>query len=136
MELKTKSRQFQARPLKQKPEEEKAPMPETFVKFESDTTHLESEIAGVEITEEEVPVIPQYDLMKCEIAAGSQGEALRDLFNPYGVAIDENTGSIYVAEGYGFNKGCSIRLCLYNPNSNDKIGIYSTYISKFRHVLG
>ena len=91
--------------LEQKLEEVRAPLPDTRVKFLSDTIHLEREIAGVgEIIEEEVPVVPRYDQMRCIVAVGKEGGAPGELYDPYGVAIDENTGYIYVTEGFGSNR--------------------------------
>ena len=85
--------------LELKLEEVRAPLPDTRVKFLSDTTRLEREIAGVgEIVEEEL-LVPRYDLMRCVVAVGKKGNALGELSFPRGVAIDENTGYIYVAEG-------------------------------------
>ena len=89
--------------LEQKLEEVRAPLPDTRVKFLSDTIRLEREIAGVgEIIEEEVPVVPRYDRMRCVVAVGKKGRAPGELYNPYGIAIDENTGYIYVTEWLGY----------------------------------
>ena len=90
--------------LEQKLEEVRAPLPDTCVKFLSDTIRLEREIAGVGEIIEEVPVVPRYDWMRCVVAVGKEGEAPGELINPQGVAIDENTGSIYVVEGLGSNR--------------------------------
>ena len=92
--------------LEQKLEEVRAPLPDTLVKFLSDTARLEREIAGVgEIIEEEVPVVPRYDQMSCVVAVGKQGNAPGELSSPEGVAVDGNTGSIYVVESvFGFNR--------------------------------
>ena len=91
--------------LEQKLEEVRAPLPDTLVKFLSDTARLEREIAGVgEIIEEEALVVPRYDQMSCVVAVGKQGRAPGELIYPSGVAVDENTGSIYVAEGLGSNR--------------------------------
>ena len=89
--------------LEQKLEGVRAPLPDTRVKFLSDTIRLEREIAGVgEIIEEEVPVVPRYDRMRCVVAVGKKGRAPGELFDPCGIAIDENTGYIYVTEAFGF----------------------------------
>ena len=86
--------------LERKLEEVRVPLPDTLVKFLSDTAHLEREIAGVgKIIEEEAPVVPRYDRMSCVVAVGKEGRAPGELSDPEGVAIDENTGYIYVAEG-------------------------------------
>ena len=88
--------------LEQKLEEVRAPLPDTLVKFLSDIARLEREIAGVgEIIEEEVSVVPRYDQMSCVVAVGKHGKAPGELSNPTGVAVDENTGYIYVTEGLG-----------------------------------
>ena len=88
--------------LEQKLEEVRAPLPDTRVKFLSDTIRLEREIAGVgEIIEEEVPVVPRYDRMRCVVAVGKKGTAPGELYFPRGIAIDENTGYIYVTEVFG-----------------------------------
>ena len=86
--------------LEQKLEEVRTPLPDTRMKFLSDTERLEREIAGVgEIIEEGVPAVPRYDLMKCLTAVVKKGKAPGELFDPSGVAIDENTGAIYVTNG-------------------------------------
>ena len=88
--------------LEQKLEEVRAPLPDTRVKFLSDTIRLEREIVGVgEIIEEEASVVPRYDLMSCVVSVGKQGSAPGELFFPRGIAIDENTGYIYVTECVG-----------------------------------
>ena len=88
--------------LEHKLEEVRAPLPDTHVKFLTDTIRLESEIAGVgEIVEEGVLVVPRYDPMSCVVAVGKQGKAPGELRGPRSVAMDENTGSIYVTEGSG-----------------------------------
>ena len=88
--------------LEQKLEEVRAPLPDTRVKFLSDTIHLEREIAGVgDIIEEEVPVVPRYDRMRCVVAVGKKGGAPGELFDPCGIAIDENIGCICVTEWVG-----------------------------------
>ena len=88
--------------LEQKLEEVRAPLPDTRVKFLSDTIRLEREIAGVgEIIEEEVLVVPRYDRMRCVAAVGKNGRAPGELYIPRGVAIDENTGYMYVTEFFG-----------------------------------
>ena len=88
--------------LEQKLEEVRAPLPDSRVKFLSDTIRLEREIAGVgEIIEEEASVVPRYDRMRCVAAVGKKGRAPGELYDPRGVAIDENTGYIYVTEVFG-----------------------------------
>ena len=87
--------------LEQKLEEVRAPLPDKLVKFQSDTARLEREIAGVgEIIEEEVSVVSRYDRMSCVVAVGKQGNAPGELIYSSGVAVDENTGYIYVAEAF------------------------------------
>ena len=90
--------------LEQKLEEVRAPLPDTRVKFLSDTERLEREIAGVGEIIEEVLAVPRYDQMRCKVAVGKEGQAPGELYDPHGVAIDENTGSIYVAEGISSNR--------------------------------
>ena len=85
-------------------EEVRAPLPDIRVKFLSDTIRLEREIAGVGEVIEEVPVVPRYDRMRCVVAVGKEGIAPGELNSPSGVAIDENTGYIYVVEGFGSNR--------------------------------
>ena len=75
--------------------------PETRAVFRGNCGHLEQLIAGVgEVVEEEVPVVPRYEEMRPIVAVGKRGQAPGELLNPYGVAIDENTNLIYVAEAY------------------------------------
>ena len=46
----------------------------------------------------------RYDRMRCIVAVGKEGKAPGELYDPYGIAIDENTGYIYVIEGFGSNR--------------------------------
>ena len=87
--------------------EVRVPQPETRAVFRGNCGHLEQVIAGVgEVVEEEVPVIvqevpvvPRYEEMRPIVAVGKIGHAPGELWYPKGVAIDENTNLIYVAEG-------------------------------------
>ena len=110
--------------------EVRVPQPETRAVFRGNCGYLEQVIAGVgEVVEEEVPVIvqevpiivqevpvivqevpvivqevpvvPQYEEMRPIVAVGKRGQAPGELWNPRGIAIDENTNLIYVAEGLG-----------------------------------
>ena len=54
-----------------------------------------------EIIEEGASVVPRYDRIRCVVAVGKQGTDPGELSFPYGVAIDENTGYIYVTEVFG-----------------------------------
>ena len=88
--------------LEQKLKEVRAPLHDTRVKFLSDTIRLEREIAGVgDIIEEEASVVPRYDRTRCVVAVGKKGGTPGELSTPRGVAIDENTGYIYVTEWVG-----------------------------------
>ena len=88
--------------LEQKLKEVRAPLHDTRVKFLSDTIRLEREIAGVgDIIEEEASVVPRYDRTRCVVAVGKKGGTPGELSIPRGVAIDENTGYIYVTEWVG-----------------------------------
>ena len=82
--------------------EVRVPQPETRAVFRGNCGHLEQVIACVgEVVEEEVPVVPRYQEMRPIVAVGKRGQAPGELLNPNGVAIDENTNLIYVAEGFG-----------------------------------
>ena len=89
--------------------EVRVPQPETRAVFRGNCGHLEQVIAGVgEVVEEEVPVVvqevpvvPRYEEMRPIVAVGKKGQAPGELWNPYGVAIDENTNLNYVGEGLG-----------------------------------
>ena len=79
--------------------EVRVPQPETRAVFRGNCGHLEQVIAGVgEIFEEEVPVVPRYEDMRPIVAVGKKGQAPGELMNTWGVAIDENTNLIYIAE--------------------------------------
>ena len=79
--------------------EVRVPQPETRVVFRGNCGQLEQVIAGVgEVVEEEVPVVPRYEEMRPIVAVGKEGLAPGELWSPWGVAIDENTNLIYVAE--------------------------------------
>ena len=85
--------------IEQKLAEVRVPQPETRAVFRGNCGHLEQVIAGVgEVVEEEVPVVPRYQDMRPIITVGKSGQAPGELLNPKGVAIDENTNLIYVAE--------------------------------------
>ena len=85
--------------IEQKLAEVRVPQPETHVVFRGNCGHLEQLIAGVgELVEEAVPVVPRYEDMRPIVAVGKKGHAPGELWNPNGVAIDENTDLIYVAE--------------------------------------
>ena len=83
--------------------EVRVPQPETRAVFRGNCGHLEQVIAGVgEVVEEEVPVVPRYQEMRPIIAVGELGQAPGELYSPQGVAIDENTNLIYVAEAFPY----------------------------------
>ena len=85
--------------LEQALAEVRVPQPETHVVFRGNCGHLEQVIAGVgEVVEEDVHVVPRYEEMRPIVAVGEEGQAPGELLNPWGVAIDENTNLIYVAE--------------------------------------
>ena len=86
--------------IEQKLAEVRVPQPETHVVFRGNCGHLEQLIAGVgELVEEAVPVVPRYEDMRPIVAVGEEGQTPGDLWDPQGVAIDENTNMIYVTEG-------------------------------------
>ena len=88
--------------IEQKLAEVRVPQPETHVVFRGNCGHLEQLIAGVgELVEEAVPVVPRYEDMRPIVAVGKKGQSPGELWTPQGVAIDENTNMIYVAEGLG-----------------------------------
>ena len=84
--------------------EVRVPQPETRAVFRGNCGHLEQVIAGVGevVEEEEVPVVPRYEEMRPIVAVGKEGQAPGELWYPNGVAIDENTNLVYIAEGLGF----------------------------------
>ena len=85
--------------IEQKLAEVRVPQHETRVAFRGNCGHLEQVIAGVgEVVEEKVPFVPRYEEMRPIVAVGKIGQAPGDLWYPRGVAIDENTNLIYVAE--------------------------------------
>ena len=86
--------------IEQKLAEVRVPQPETRAVFRGNCGQLEQVIAGVgEVVEEEVPVVPRYEQMRPIVAVGKKGQAPGELWDPCGVAIDENTNLIYVTEG-------------------------------------
>ena len=108
--------------------EVRVPQPETRAVFRGNCGHLEQVIAGVgEVVEEEVPVIvqevpvvPRYEEMRPIVTVGKIGRAPGELYNPRGVAIDENTNLIYIAEGEG-----SCRVSIFSETGE--------FINTFRH---
>ena len=94
--------------IEQKLAEVRVPQPETHVVFRRNCGHLEQLIAGVgELVEEAVSVVPRYEDMRPIVAVGERGQAPGELWDPQGVAIDENTNLIYVTERFG-SHGVSI----------------------------
>ena len=79
--------------------EVRVPQPETRAVFRGNCGHLEQVIAGVGEVVEEVPVVPRYQEMRPIVAVGKRGQAPGELWDPKGVAIDESTNLMYVAEG-------------------------------------
>ena len=64
--------------------------------------HLFVRLSGsTSSAEEGASVVPRYDLMSCVVAVGKQGGAPGELSYPRGIAIDENTGYIYVTQWHG-----------------------------------
>ena len=85
--------------IEQKLAEVRVPQLETRVVFRGNCGYLEQLIAAVgELVEEEVPVVPRYEDMRPIVAVGKEGKAPGELWNPHGVAVDENTNQIYVAD--------------------------------------
>ena len=85
--------------LEQKLAEVSVPQPETHVVFRANCGHLVQLIAGVgQLVEEEMHIVPRYEDMKPIVAVAKRGQAPGELYYPWGVAIDENTSRIYVAE--------------------------------------
>ena len=96
--------------IEQKLAEVRVPQPETHVVFRGNCGHLEQLIAGVgELVEEAVPVVPRYEDMRPIVAVGEKGLAPGELWDPNGVAIDENTNMIYVTEWLG-----SLRVSIFS----------------------
>ena len=85
--------------IEQKLAEVRVPQPETHVVFRRNCGHLEQLIAGVgELVEEEINFVPRYEDMRPIVSVGKKGKAPGELWHPQGVAIDEDTNRIYVAE--------------------------------------
>ena len=85
--------------------------PETHAVFRGNCGHLEQVIVGVgEVVEEEVPVVPRYQEMRPIVAVGKEGHAPGELWDPWGVAIDENTNLIYVAENSSEAYPCRVSI--------------------------
>ena len=75
--------------------------PETRLKFRGESEQLEQLILALgDVLEEAVPVIPQYQQMERMIAVGEEGKNPGQLYNPHGVAIDNTSSHIYIAEGW------------------------------------
>ena len=76
------------------------PQPETRLKFQGESEELEQLILALgDVVEETVPVIPQYQQMQRIVAVGKKGMNPGQFYHPHGVAIDDTTSLIYVAEG-------------------------------------
>ena len=87
--------------IEQKLREVRVSQPETHVVFRGNCGHLEQLIAGVgELVEEEIPIEPRYEDMRQIVPVARRGLAPGGLYNPWGVAINEDTNRIYVAELY------------------------------------
>ena len=80
--------------------------PETRLKFQGDSRHVEQLILGLgKIIEQEVLVVPRYRDMKVTVAVGKKGMGDVEISNPHGIAIDQHTGNIYVTQGTGHIEG-------------------------------
>ena len=80
--------------------EVRLPHPETRLKFQGESEELEQLILALgDVIEEAVPVIPRYQQMERIVAVGKQGKNPGELWYPHGVAIDDTSNHIYVAEG-------------------------------------
>ena len=91
--------------IDQKLAEVRVPQPETHMVFRGNFGHLEQLIASVgELLEEEVPIVPRYDKMRPVVAIVKNGQASEELWYPKGIAINEKTNLIYVADGAGSRK--------------------------------
>ena len=85
--------------IEQELAEVRVPQPETHVVFRGNCGHLEQLIAGVgELVEEEMHIVPRYEDMRPIVSVGKKVKTPGELYYPWGVAIDENTNRIYVAE--------------------------------------
>ena len=77
--------------------------PEISLKFQGDSGHVEQLILGMgEIIEQEVPAVPRYQDMKVTVAVGKKGQGDGEISSPNGIAIDQNTGNVYVTQEIGF----------------------------------
>ena len=85
--------------IEQELREVRVPQLETHVVFRGNCGHLEQLIAGVgELVEEEMHIVPRYEDMRPIVSVGKRGLAPGELYGPCGVATDEDTNRIYVAE--------------------------------------
>ena len=76
--------------------------PEKRVVFRGNCGHLEQMIAGFgEVVEEQIRIGSMYEQMRPTLAVGKEGKTPGKLWEPRGVAIDEKTNRIYVAEEKG-----------------------------------
>ena len=74
--------------------------PEISLKFQGDSGYVEQLILGMgEIIEQEVLVVPRYQDMKVTVAVGKKGQGDGEISSPNGIAIDQNTGNVYVTQG-------------------------------------
>ena len=84
--------------IEQELAEVRKPQPDTRVVFRSQSAPLEQLIAELgEVVEEEVMTIPNYLTMRPVVTVVKRGEALGQLCNPRGVAIDTNN-RIFIVE--------------------------------------
>ena len=69
---------------------------------------------------QKVSVVPQYEQIRPIVAVGKNGYAPGELWNPWGVAIYENSNLIYVAEGFN-----SFRISIFSDSGE--------FINTFTH---
>ena len=87
--------------LDEKLAEVRKPCPETRPVFRGDPLELEQLIQHVgEVAEEEVPTVPRYQEIQSKVAVAVEGHGPGELLWPKGVAINSDSGQIYIAEGY------------------------------------
>ena len=88
--------------LEEKLAEVRLHQPETRLKFQGDSGYVEQLILGLgETIEQEVPA-PHYQDMRVTVAAGKEGMGDGEISYPHGIAIDQNTGNIYLTQGTGY----------------------------------
>ena len=104
--------------IEQKLAEVMAPQPDTRIVFRSESVLLEQLITDLgEVLGEEVPLVPNYQIMRTVVTVAKRGRAPGELYDPKAVAVDSNK-RIFVVEGRGFPSESHARISVFSERGD------------------